>query len=440
MTLASHKRTGASIEIGHKGELGGVDIKSQNDYALRVDHPALDSKAFETGQSLPDGIAEPAVQDAIECNLRRITYTRPRRDPITPPDPHIFLTDLPFVAGGMRDRRPIAVWRYARSASRDPSLAPARTDLTDRHLVVSAVGARDEVYFAHYPPEVGPVRTADEASMLAAEDGILHAERERILTTYRQPCSDHSKRWRSYFELAIVSAGCEVDMPPLPGSRHESIEAAREAARRTTTQAKVHAVLGWLLEREAHFSEAADAYGRAAKLAKRNVLFAWAWADSLAFAGRTDEAKVAFDVAHQRDRASRGPTFNPGRHRHSIVDRLDTWIIDQSFAVRRKREDLQPADGSGVEQSAMLAVDPAQVPAQFRDLIPNVEIWAIGDDAAQTELVERATPAQKKAIANALEGRRRELNDWLDTFDENNLTSEAAAFMTFLLACEEMKI
>ncbi|MEM1206088.1 MAG: hypothetical protein AAGN66_22855 [Acidobacteriota bacterium] len=411
--------------------------------AARSAAPNLDPAGFDGGATLPDPIGEAAARAHLERQLRRSQLTQPRRDPLSLPTSRQYAADLTYVAGGLRDGQPVAVWRFVLVWSSDPSVAPVRTDLSDRHLMVGAVTPGGGSYHAIYPPDMGPITDAAGASELAVVDGFLYAEREGVLDPYRQRCGEAPRRWRPHYELAMVAAASSLDLLPLPGPPGEAVEAAEKAALRAKKQANPQALLGWLLELGGRCSAAADAYGRAAELKKGSSVFAYAWADNLLFADRFEEARRAFEEAHRRARDARGETLEPGPHRPAVVDRIKAWVLGQGERIRAKREGRGTRTAQEAvltEQRELLAFDPEQVPAPFRHLVPLVEAWAIGDDAVISEAVAGASRADKRRIRAALRGHRRALNDWLDTFAPQRFPPEAVAFMTFLLACEEMDI
>jgi hypothetical protein len=86
--------------------------------------------------------------------------------------------------------------------------------------------------------------------------------------------------------------------------------------------------------------------------------------------------------------------------------------------------------------------DPAQlnsakVPADLRDLVPLAAKWGISDDGERDALHERATKAEKQALAKALKGRNKRITQWLDQ-QKDPMSDEAAAFMYMQLGLDEM--
>ena len=80
-----------------------------------------------------------------------------------------------------------------------------------------------------------------------------------------------------------------------------------------------------------------------------------------------------------------------------------------------------------------------RVPPDLVDLIPLAEKWGIGDDVLRDEMQERATDAEKQAMADALKDRHERITAWLDTFPQGQpMSDEAAAFMYMQLGVAEL--
>lgn len=79
------------------------------------------------------------------------------------------------------------------------------------------------------------------------------------------------------------------------------------------------------------------------------------------------------------------------------------------------------------------------VPVNLQHLIPLAERWGIGDDVERAELIERASAAERQELSRALAPHQRAITAWLDSFETNPMTDEAAAFMYMQLAVEEMR-
>ncbi len=79
------------------------------------------------------------------------------------------------------------------------------------------------------------------------------------------------------------------------------------------------------------------------------------------------------------------------------------------------------------------------MPTNLRHLIPLAEKWGIGDDVERAEFIERAPAADRQALIQALAPHQTAITAWLDSFETNPMTDEAAAFMYMQLAVEEMR-
>jgi hypothetical protein len=84
-------------------------------------------------------------------------------------------------------------------------------------------------------------------------------------------------------------------------------------------------------------------------------------------------------------------------------------------------------------------LDPEQVPAELRHLVPIAERWGIGDDVDRNARVDAATPAERDELATALEPHHARITAWLDSFGQGLMSDEAAAFMYMQLAHTEMR-
>ncbi len=83
-------------------------------------------------------------------------------------------------------------------------------------------------------------------------------------------------------------------------------------------------------------------------------------------------------------------------------------------------------------------LDAQQVPENLRDLLPLAAKWGIGDDEYRSDKQTKATEQDKQELQQALKGRAKAINDWLDTFGKGKMTPEAAAFMYMMLGVDEM--
>ena len=79
------------------------------------------------------------------------------------------------------------------------------------------------------------------------------------------------------------------------------------------------------------------------------------------------------------------------------------------------------------------------VPEDLRHLVPLAERWGIGDDVDRNAAVDRATPAERAELEQALAPSDARITAWLDSFRQQPMSDEAAAFMYMQLALEEMR-
>jgi hypothetical protein len=108
-----------------------------------------------------------------------------------------------------------------------------------------------------------------------------------------------------------------------------------------------------------------------------------------------------------------------------------------------KREILPAAEMKrkydlNIENYSPLSLNLKKVPEQFRDLVPFAEKWGIGDDVIRDDLHQKSSQEEKQGLVNAINGRAKAINQWLDSFGKGKMTEEAAAFMYMLEGLDEM--
>ena len=79
------------------------------------------------------------------------------------------------------------------------------------------------------------------------------------------------------------------------------------------------------------------------------------------------------------------------------------------------------------------------VPEDLRHLVPLAERWGIGDDVDRNAAVDRATAADRAELERGIAASDARITAWLDSFRQQPMTDEAAAFMYMQLALEEMR-
>lgn len=83
-------------------------------------------------------------------------------------------------------------------------------------------------------------------------------------------------------------------------------------------------------------------------------------------------------------------------------------------------------------------LEPANVPIEFRGLLPLAVTWGIGDDAIRGDVVDAATEADKRDLVTALNGKLGAIDRWITSFPEVSMSREAEAFMYLCEAVEEL--
>jgi hypothetical protein len=98
-----------------------------------------------------------------------------------------------------------------------------------------------------------------------------------------------------------------------------------------------------------------------------------------------------------------------------------------------------PQPGADARTAAVTRLDTSNVPGDLRHLVPLAERWGIGDDVERNAAVDRATPAERTELERAVTPVHARITAWLDSFGQQPMPDEAAAFMYMQLALEEMR-
>ena len=97
--------------------------------------------------------------------------------------------------------------------------------------------------------------------------------------------------------------------------------------------------------------------------------------------------------------------------------------------------------GEGASDSVVVTsrydLDAAAVPSALRHLVPLAERWGIGDDVERNDYVVQASAADRAALRDAVVPYYEQITAWLDSFGDEPMSDEAAAFMYMQLAIEE---
>ncbi|MDH3497788.1 MAG: hypothetical protein OER21_13590 [Gemmatimonadota bacterium] len=96
----------------------------------------------------------------------------------------------------------------------------------------------------------------------------------------------------------------------------------------------------------------------------------------------------------------------------------------------------RPADTGQPARAGTL--DASQVPEALRSLIPIALEWGIGDDVDRNRKVDAASPEARERLRQALAPHQARITAWLDSFGQDPMSDEAAAFMYAQLALDEI--
>jgi hypothetical protein len=78
------------------------------------------------------------------------------------------------------------------------------------------------------------------------------------------------------------------------------------------------------------------------------------------------------------------------------------------------------------------------LPVEFQSLLPLAIKWGIGDDAIREDVTKAATEIEIHQLISALDGKLGAIDRWIDSFPEDSISDEAAAFMYMSQAIEEL--
>jgi hypothetical protein len=102
--------------------------------------------------------------------------------------------------------------------------------------------------------------------------------------------------------------------------------------------------------------------------------------------------------------------------------------------------DMKDKYGLIAENRPTITIDPSQVPQNLRDLVPMAEFWGVGDDIIRADIEEKASDEQKQELRAKLAGRATDVNAWLNSFGDREMSDEAGHFMYMLEALDEMRL
>ena len=107
---------------------------------------------------------------------------------------------------------------------------------------------------------------------------------------------------------------------------------------------------------------------------------------------------------------------------------------------RSRRHEIAPAHvlqrkhGLYAENRPIIRLDPEQVPARLRDLIPLAEKWGIGDDIIRFDFEEKSSTSERQELVRRIAPRLADIEAWVRTADPAAMSDEAAAFMYLTLS------
>jgi hypothetical protein len=87
--------------------------------------------------------------------------------------------------------------------------------------------------------------------------------------------------------------------------------------------------------------------------------------------------------------------------------------------------DLINNNGSIFQKAKNGKIYAKNIPENLRHLIPLLKKWSISDDSEREQLIEETSEKQKNKLVNSIYPLMREINEFLDSFQDSPLTNEA---------------
>jgi hypothetical protein len=116
-----------------------------------------------------------------------------------------------------------------------------------------------------------------------------------------------------------------------------------------------------------------------------------------------------------------------------------TLVLAPALLACSSMSDDTPQPGSATTTGATGTLNAENVPADLRHLVPLAQRWGIGDDVDRNAAVDRATAAEQAELEQAISPVDARITAWLNSFGQQPMPDEAAAFMYMQLALEEMR-
>jgi hypothetical protein len=115
-----------------------------------------------------------------------------------------------------------------------------------------------------------------------------------------------------------------------------------------------------------------------------------------------------------------------------ILNALEPGRAGRQAAAERKR-------CAEHEQQLALTFDASRVPESMRALAPWASRYGVGDDYCRPFLLGRLSKKERTALTDEIDAHAHAIQAWLDSFDGESMSPEAAAFMYLALGVEEFR-
>lgn len=281
------------------------------------------------------------------------------------------------------------------------------------------------------------------------------------LKPYENAVARQPYRAEALYELSIVLLA--FYQPTASAALlHRAKLVVRRLVRLAPLLADAHALLGWTLDCGARAPQAAiHALEEAHRLAPADRLVETLLLTLLAEHAAADVVMPRLEAAAQRQgidlagirQQLQAQSFPLDPHTLLLNafpharNAFRAWIATEAERIDQQR---QPARHAALQRRAQedcleerrrvrKAFRPERVPAALRPCIPWALKYGIGDDPCRAHFLAQMSKREQHTLQQRLAEHASALHDWLDSFGQNRLSTEAAAFLYLLQAYEELR-
>ena len=127
------------------------------------------------------------------------------------------------------------------------------------------------------------------------------------------------------------------------------------------------------------------------------------------------------------------------RNSRKLTDSLKFLQLVESLLPEVTESDM---DSIEIPEDDLSGFDETKIPEDLRHLVPLAKKWGVGDDLIRSEIIRRATVAERKELMAKVTPLEDRISQFLESLGmpsiENPMSDEAARFMFMLNACNEV--